>query len=176
MSLVVEVFRVFLLMKTFFCIFWLMNIMIVFLYFCWTILPNLWHRPLCCLNVHIYNNVITNIRNIISWFTVLDNFRDFSEDNIVLSSILSQGVFTQFSFCLNPLSTNPTKWPNTLKQFDDNLLTNCLSVFDHFVKLALKGLSFTSRVSIFVTLLRNMVSHFSPQVKVLYIFLLKGAL
>ena len=147
--------------------------MIVFLYFCWTILPNLWHRPLCCMNVHIYNNVITNIRSIISWFTVLDNFSDFSED-IVLSSILSQGVLTQFSICLNPLST--TKWPNILKQFDDNLLTNCLSVFDHFVKLALKGLSFTSRVSNFVTLLRNMVSHFSPQVKVLYIFLLKGAL
>ena len=41
---------------------------------------------------------------------------------------------------LNPLSANPTKWPNTLKQFAGKLLTNCLSVFDHFVKLALKGL------------------------------------
>ena len=28
----------------------------------------------------------------------------------------------------------------TLKQFVGNLLTNCLSVFDHFVGLALKGL------------------------------------
>ena len=36
--------------------------------------------------------------------------------------------------------TNPTKWPNTLKQFVGKLPTNCLSVFDHFVKLALKGL------------------------------------
>ena len=41
---------------------------------------------------------------------------------------------------LNPLSANPTKWPNTLKQFAGKLLTNCFSVFDHFVKLALKGL------------------------------------
>ena len=41
---------------------------------------------------------------------------------------------------LNPLSTNPTKWSNTLKQFVSNLPKNCLSVFDHFVKLALKGL------------------------------------
>ena len=41
---------------------------------------------------------------------------------------------------LNPLSTNPTKWSNTLEQFVSNLLTNFLSVFDHFVKLALKGL------------------------------------
>ena len=41
---------------------------------------------------------------------------------------------------LNPLSTNPTKWPNTLKQFVGKLPTNCVSVFDHFVKLARKGL------------------------------------
>ena len=43
---------------------------------------------------------------------------------------------------INPLSANPTKWSNTLKQFADsnNLPTNCLSVFDHFVGLALKGL------------------------------------
>ena len=40
----------------------------------------------------------------------------------------------------NPLSANPTKWSNTPKQFVGNLPTNCLSVFDHFVILALKGL------------------------------------
>ena len=42
----------------------------------------------------------------------------------------------------NPLSVNLRKWSNTLKQ--DNLLTDCLSVFDHFVKLALKGLKYVS--------------------------------
>ena len=42
---------------------------------------------------------------------------------------------------LNPLSANPTRWSNTLKQFVSILSTNCLSVFDHFVGLALKGLS-----------------------------------
>ena len=42
--------------------------------------------------------------------------------------------------CFNPLSANPTKWSSTLKQFVDKLPTNCLSVFDHFVKLALKEL------------------------------------
>ena len=41
---------------------------------------------------------------------------------------------------VNTLSANPTKWSNTLKQFVGNLPKNCLSVFDHFVKLALKGL------------------------------------
>ena len=38
---------------------------------------------------------------------------------------------------LNPLSTNPAKWPNTLKQFVGNLPT---SVLDFSVGLALKGL------------------------------------
>ena len=41
----------------------------------------------------------------------------------------------------NPLSTNITKWSNALKQFVTKLTTNCLSVFDHFVGLALKGLT-----------------------------------
>ena len=44
---------------------------------------------------------------------------------------------TYFSF--NPLSANPTKWSNTLKQFVGNLPTNCLSVLDHLVGLAFKG-------------------------------------
>ena len=45
-------------------------------------------------------------------------------------------------FCLlsvNLLSVNPTKWSNTLRQFVGYLSKNCLSVFDHFVGLALKG-------------------------------------
>ena len=42
----------------------------------------------------------------------------------------------------NPLSANPEKWSNTLKQFVGSLPTNCLSVFDHFISLALKGLRF----------------------------------
>ena len=34
-----------------------------------------------------------------------------------------------------------TKWSNTLKQFFGKMPTNCLSVFDHFLGLALKGLT-----------------------------------
>ena len=37
---------------------------------------------------------------------------------------------------LNPLSANPTKWSNII------VCSNCLSVFDHFMKLALKGLTY----------------------------------
>ena len=38
-----------------------------------------------------------------------------------------------------PLNANSTKWSNTLKQFVGKLPANILSVFDHFVGLALKG-------------------------------------
>ena len=41
---------------------------------------------------------------------------------------------------VNPLNANPEKWSNTLKQIVGNLTTICLSVFDHFMNLALKGL------------------------------------
>ena len=43
-------------------------------------------------------------------------------------------------FYVNPFIAKFTKWSNTLKQFVRKLPTNCLSVFDHFVGLALKGL------------------------------------
>ena len=63
-----------------------------------------------------------------------------------------QPCFLFFSFSLtvrcnvypwwttNLLSANFTKRSNTLKQFVGKLTTNCLSVFDHFVGLVLKGL------------------------------------
>ena len=44
---------------------------------------------------------------------------------------------------------NFTKWSNTLKQSVGQLLTNCLSVFDYFVGLALKGLKFLFVLKIF---------------------------
>ena len=48
-----------------------------------------------------------------------------------------------YSNRINPIITiaNPTKWSIILKQFVGNLPTNCLSVFDHFVGLALKELN-----------------------------------
>ena len=61
---------------------------------------------------------------------------------------------------VNCLSTNPTKWSNTLKQFVGILPTNRLSVFDHFVGLALKRL----KVSVFDvcgnTILWNLINIF----------------
>ena len=46
---------------------------------------------------------------------------------------------------LNPLSAIFTKQSNTLKQFVGKLPTNCLSVLDHFVGLALKRLTSLSQ-------------------------------
>ena len=50
----------------------------------------------------------------------------------------------RFIVIINPLSANRTKLPNTLKQFAGKLPTNFLSVFDHFMKLGLKGLMMDS--------------------------------
>ena len=50
------------------------------------------------------------------------------------------GIIKMPWLCLNLLSAKLTKWPNILKQFVGNLATNCLSVFGHFVGLAIKGL------------------------------------
>ena len=41
----------------------------------------------------------------------------------------------------NPLTADPTKWSNTVKKNRRQQPTNCLSVFDHFVGLAIEGLA-----------------------------------
>ena len=47
-------------------------------------------------------------------------------------------ISLKFSFIFfNPLRANSSKWSNILKQFVGNLPTNCLSVSDHYVGLAL---------------------------------------
>ena len=60
------------------------------------------------------------------------------------SGFVKRGTFNEIDsmlrYNINPLNAKFTKWPNTLKQFVGKLLTNCLSVFGHFVGLAFKGL------------------------------------
>ena len=75
-------------------------------------------QQLCCLFSYIPNNIYNNAQN--------DN--DGGDDKYIYRLV-------------NPVSANPTNWSNTLKQFIASLPTNCLSVFDHFVGLALKGLT-----------------------------------
>ena len=45
------------------------------------------------------------------------------------------------------LSANPTKWSNTLKKFVGNSRRIVLSLFDHFVGLALKGLNSNKKLN-----------------------------
>ena len=72
-------------------------------------------------------------------FIVLKQFEQIEmKFNIILSAYWEKTMVSP----LNPLSANPTKWPNALKQFVGKLPTNCLSVFGHFVNLALKGLRY----------------------------------
>ena len=59
------------------------------------------------------------------------------------NTLLKNFLLENLGFGVNPSSANPTKWSNTIKQFVGKLPTNCLSVFDHFVKLAVKGLGLT---------------------------------
>ena len=56
---------------------------------------------------------------------------------IKLQVVVIFSVKISLADVINPLSAKLTKWPNTLKQFVGNLPTSCLSVFGHFVGLAL---------------------------------------
>ena len=49
-------------------------------------------------------------------------------------------MYSEPSQAFNSLSANPAYWSSTLKTIRRLLPTNSLSVFDHFVGLALKGL------------------------------------
>ena len=55
-------------------------------------------------------------------------------------SICENNKKLKYDKTVNPLSANPEKWSNTLKQIVGNLPTICLSVFDHFMNLVLKEL------------------------------------
>ena len=63
-----------------------------------------------------------------------------SEKRLRIRGIYHLTLLISYQVILTPLSANPTKWSNTLKQFVGKLPTNILSVFVHFVKLVLKGL------------------------------------
>ena len=65
--------------------------------------------------------------------------------NILVKILEAPFTILQLTFpSNNPLSAKFIKWSNTLKQIVGNLPTICLSVFDHFSGLALKGLTNTT--------------------------------
>ena len=99
---------------------------------------------------HIWKCILTNTISINdwewfynSWVTYFNILIDISQcpcDLITWSYYLNNITTFKMKWRkLTPLSSNFTKWSNTLKQFVGNLPTIFLSVFDHFVGLALKG-------------------------------------
>ena len=77
-------------------------------------------------------------------YLTCDIMRDtFVNTCIRLSTISSRH---QLIYQINTLNANPEKWSNTLKQIVGNWATICLSVFDHFMNLALKGLISTKNM------------------------------
>ena len=84
----------------------------------------------CCTTSEIFSSRLLNLINR-DKFIISSRFPLFLDIEFLIQGIENQQV--------NPLSANPTKWLNTLKQFVGKLPTNCL-VFDHFVEFPLKGL------------------------------------
>ena len=93
-------------------------------------------------NLFRYSIEVNHPTVTLGYFTVLScGYRNKKFKRKVSNSLADLCSRIMVPQSLNPLNASPTKWPNTLKQFVGKLPTNCLSVFDHFVKLALKGLT-----------------------------------
>ena len=70
-------------------------------------------------------------------------------------------IITSSIRLINPLSADITQWSNTLIQFVVKVPMNCLSVFDHFVIVALKGLKTVKDLMNYPLLERNLFDIFS---------------
>ena len=66
-------------------------------------------------------------------------FQSLFEDTASTNNFLRNPIFNTSRIEINPLSANPTKWINT-KTVHWLLPGNWVSMFDHFVGLAVKGL------------------------------------
>ena len=56
---------------------------------------------------------------------------------LLMKEVYKAGIIKENSRSINPLSDNPTTWSY---QITWKFMTNCVSVFDHFVGLGLKRL------------------------------------
>ena len=86
-----------------------------------------------------------NTEEIKKWAKLLSNILVDAMGAIVdiVTRMTPKSIMVIVALWFNPLSANPTKCSSSIKQLIGNLPTNCLSVFDHFVGLALKGLILT---------------------------------
>ena len=96
---------------------------------------------------HIFNSIHSQYTKVsfhmikISLFVANSKIKAFSSYVFFSGGKTRNSSSFEANWWFNPSSANFTKWSNTLKQFVAKLPTNCLSVFDHFVGLVLKGLT-----------------------------------
>ena len=84
--------------------------------------------------------------------------RDLGRLKISLYSTSSKGSVKIVNNFIKPLNAKFIKWSSTLKQIVGKLPTICLSVFDHFSGLALKGL----RLILIMYIFRNNSNNKKP--------------
>ena len=98
-------------------------------------------------DLQLYSKETPN-KDVFHWHDIFKN--TYFEEHLLTAAsdfLNSYVALVSSCFCIDPfikpkpLSASFTKWSNTLKQFVGKLPTICLGVFDHFVGLALKGLS-----------------------------------
>ena len=75
-----------------------------------------------------------------AFFAQKEKFEGLRNNLQIKMKFLEENKVSYTKLFFHPLSANPTKWSNTIKQFVTFWPTNSLSVFDHFVGFALKGL------------------------------------
>ena len=78
-------------------------------------------------------------------------------------------IVKQHEYGVELPSLSSKKWSNTSKQFVAKLLTNCLSVFDHFVGLALKVLKLLQNNLSYLQQRRKMDPEFCLWKKLLHV-------
>ena len=72
-------------------------------------------------------NIVDNVDNLLMTRFIRESDEHYPKNALQMYAQNEQSIKTN-EVVLNPLSANPTKWSNTLKQFVGNLPTNCLSV------------------------------------------------
>ena len=100
-----------------------------------------WTKVAIWYYVSLYQScMVSNIQY--PWVAFSSSSR-FSQSFVMsmFSLFINYQITFQTISTIKPLSAKPTKWSYTLKQFVGKFPTNCLSLFDHFVGLALKGLN-----------------------------------
>ena len=99
--------------------------------------PSFYKQLFCKWYLPSFVNIASSILSQPIWYN--KNIKINSKP-IYVEEFAKQNIIFLYDL-FNPLNAKFIKWSNTLKQIVGKLPTICLSVFDHFSGLALKGLT-----------------------------------